>query len=84
MFPFSGRIVQYEKAKERIETSIAKPLLLKEQMLYLPRKTSDSTGLSAAVHKLEDHYKNADNRRIRKIFSEFDRLGIAPITRPNN
>lgn len=83
MFPFSGCIVQYEKAKEHIETSIAKPLL-KEQMLYLLRKTSDSAGLSAAVHKLEDHYENVDNHRIKKIFSEFDRLGIAPITRPNS
>lgn len=83
MFPFSGRIVQYEEAKKRIESNAAKPLL-KEQMLFLLRKTSDSAGLSAAVHKLEDHYKDVDNRRIKKIFSEFDRLDIAPITRPNS
>ena len=83
MFPFSGKIVRYKKAKKQIESNIADPIL-EEQMLYLLKKTSDSAGLSAAVQKLKDYYKNVDNRRINEIFAEFDRLDIAPITRPNN
>ena len=53
-------------------------------MLYLLKKTSDSAGLSAAVHKLKDHYKDVDNRWVKKIYAEFDKLGISPITLPNN
>lgn len=87
MFPFSGGITRYAVAKKYIESSMVDSLL-KEQMLYLLRKTSDSAGLSAAVHKLKDHYKghynNVDDRLVKKILSEFDRLGIAPITIPNN
>ena len=83
MFPFSGGITRYAVAKKHIESSMVDSLL-KEQMLYLLRKTSDSAGLSAAVHQLKDRYKNVDTRRVKKILSEFDKLGIAPITLPNN
>ena len=83
MFPFSGKIVRYEKAKKQIESKVPDSLL-KEQMLYLLRKTSDSAGLSAAVHKIKNHYKNVDDRRVKKIYTEFDKLDISPITLPNN
>ena len=83
MFPFSGEVVQYKKAKKKIESHMADSLL-KEQMLYLLKKTSDSAGLGTAVRKLKNHYRNVGDRRIKKIFSEFDRLDIAPITIPNN
>ena len=83
MFPFSGKVVQYKKAKKKIESNVPDSLL-REQMLYLLKKTSDSAGLSTAVRKLKDHYRNVGDRRIKKIFSEFDRLDIAPITLPNN
>lgn len=83
MLPFSGKIAKYEKAKKRIISSDIDDSL-KKQMLYLLRKTSDSAGLSAAVRKLKDHYRNVDNRRVKKIFSTFDKLGIAPITCPND
>lgn len=80
MFPFSGKIVRYEKAKKIISDKVADNIL-QDQMLYLLKKTSDSAGLSAATRKLKDHYINVDSRRIRKIFAEFDKLGIAPITK---
>ena len=83
MFPFSGKIVRYEKAKQQIESNV-EDSGLQEQMLYLLKKTSDSAGLSAAVHKLKDHYKDVDNRWVKKIYAEFDKLGISPITLPNN
>lgn len=83
MFPFSGETVRYEKAKKQIESKV-QDSHMKEQMLYLLEKTSDSAGLSAAVRKLKDHYKDVDDRRVKKILSAFDKLGIAPITRPNN
>lgn len=82
-FPFSGVFTRYAKAKKQIESNV-KDSNLQRQMLYLLRKTSDSAGLSAAVQKLKDHYKDVDDRRDRRILSEFDKLGIAPITIPNN
>ena len=81
MFPYRGVNVQYDTAKKLIESSIKNPLM-REQMLYLLRKTSDSAGLSTAVRKLKDHSKDVDDRRVKKILSEFDKWGIAPITIP--
>ena len=81
IMPFSGRFVKYNEAKLLIENKITDQLL-REQMLYLLKKTSDSTGVSAATQKLKNHYINVDDRRIKKIFSAFDGLGIPPITLP--
>ena len=81
MYPFPTEIVSYEEAKKLIPKKI-KNSLLQEQMLYLLEKTSDSAGVSAAVRKLKDHYSHVDDRRIKKIFEEFNKLGIAPITQP--
>lgn len=83
MFPFSGKVVRYEKAKKQVKSNI-EDSFLKEQLLYLLEKTSDSAGLSAAVRKLKNHYNDVDDRRVKKILSAFDKLCIAPITRPNN
>ena len=86
MFPFTGENVPYKQAKKTIEQNVKKQSL-RDQMLYLLKKTSDSAGLSAAVLKLKDHYKDVkkvDDRRVKKIFAEFDKLGISPITLPSS
>ena len=82
ILPFSGDIVSYAEAKRRIQNGVSDKLL-KEQMLFLLKKTSDSAGLSTAVHKLKKCYKNVDDRRVKRITQEFDKLGTAPITQPN-
>ena len=81
MLPFLGKILRYDGAKKQIESNIV-DALMQEQMLYLLKKTSDSAGLSTAVRKLKEHYKIVDDRRVKKILSAFDKLGIAPITIP--
>lgn len=81
MYPFTGEIVSYEKAKKTIQEKV-KDDLLQGQILYLLKKTSDSAGLSTATRKLKEHYTHVDDRRIKKIFAEFDKLGISPITLP--
>ena len=81
IYPFAGEIVKYDAAKKLIHGKV-KDSSLQEQMLYLLEKTSDSAGVSAAVRKLKDHYNHVDDRQIKKIFEEFNKLGIAPITQP--
>ena len=81
IYPFAGEIVKYDAAKKLIHEKV-KDSSLREQMLYLLEKTSDSAGVSTAVRKLKDHYSHVDGRRIKRIFAEFDKLDIAPITQP--
>ena len=81
LFPFSGKSVRYEAAKKLILEKVS-DRILREQMLYLLKKTSDSAGLSTATRKLKEHYTDVDHRWIKKILSEFDKLGIAPVTLP--
>lgn len=79
MFPCTGEFVSYKQAKRAIETGV-KNQKLQEQMLYLLKKTSHSAGLDTAVRILKDHYKNVNHQRIKKLFAEFEELGINPIT----
>lgn len=81
MYPFAGEVVSYDKAKKAIQEKV-KDNLLREQMLYLLKKTSDSAGMSTAVQKLKEHYKNVTDRRKKEILFAFDELGISPITKP--
>lgn len=82
MYPFTGKSLRYEETKKLVQEK-TKDDLLQEQMLFLLKKTSDSTGVSAAVQKLEDHYNHVDDRRVKKIFNKFDELGISPVTQPH-
>ena len=43
MYPFTGEVVLYDKAKRLIQEKVEDELL-QEQMLYLLKKTSDSAG----------------------------------------
>lgn len=81
MYPFTGKVVSYHEAKEMVQSKVNDGLL-REQMLYLLKKTSDSAGVRTAVQKLRDHYSDVDDRRKKKIFDKFDELGISPITKP--
>jgi len=83
MYPFTGEVVPYKEAKSLIQKKVKKELL-REKMLYLLKKTSDSTGVSAAVQKLKENYSGVDDRRIKKIFAEFDKLNISPVTKPKD
>ena len=83
MYPFAGKVVSYGEAKKVVQSKV-KDNLLREQMLYLLKKTSDSARVSTAVQKLRDHYNDVDDRRKKKIFDKFDELGISPVTQPKN
>lgn len=83
MFPCSGKHLSYRKT-ERILKEQVTDGILQEQMLFLVKKTSDGAGLDTATQKLKDSYKNVDNRRLKKLWTTFDKLGIHPITLPND
>ena len=57
---------------------------LREQMLYLLRKVSDAATWDSAARKLNEHYTDVTDNRIKKIYSKFDALDINPITLPNS
>ena len=83
LFPCSGNHVRYKTAKEEILNGVENPLL-QEQMLFLLRKTSDGAGLDTAAQKLKKDYKDVKDKRMEKIYSAFDALGINPITLPSS
>ena len=82
MFPCSGTHLQYEDAVSVVQK--IKKETLREQMLYLLRKVSDAATLDSAARKLEEHYTDVTDKRIKKIYSKFDAFDINPITLPNS
>lgn len=79
LHPCGIKEVSYEEAKRRIEKNICDSKL-RNQMLYLLEKASDCAGLDSAVSKLKKRYMSIDNRRVNKLFLEFKKLDISPIT----
>lgn len=55
---------------------------LRERMLYLLRKTSDSDNLSNALEKLKEYFQLSPGQ-CRNVLKSFEKLGISPITLPN-
>lgn len=82
MFPCSGTHLQYEEAVSVVQK--IKKETLREQMLYLLRKVSDAATWDSAARKLNEHYTDVTDKRIKKIYSKFDAFDINPITLPNS
>lgn len=83
LFPCRGKHVRYGAAKKMIEKADIKPKT-KKQMLFLLKKTSDGDGLDTALEKLKKEYKTKSNGPIEKLYKNFDKLGISPITLRND
>ena len=83
LFPCSGCHICYKNAKAKIQSNIDNPDL-QEQMLFLLKKTSHSSGLDSAAYKLSNTYKSVKKNGIKPIYSAFDQLGINPICIANS
>ena len=76
-----GEIVRYEEAVELVST--VKHQKMRERMLYLLRKTSDSESLTAALTKMQEKYQ-LTNSQCNTVLKRFQKLGISPITLRND
>lgn len=76
-----GEHLRYQDAVERVTN--VKRENVRKRMIYLLRKTSDCRDLSAAVKALKETY-GLSSGQCRRIFNKFEKLGVSPITLPNN
>lgn len=77
-----GSHLTYQDAKRRIECSVKK-IEQRERMLHLLRKCSDCKNLSQAIKCLEEK-GGFSRKQIESILKKFQRIGISPITLPND
>ena len=82
MFPCSGTHLRYEDAVSAIRK--VKKEKRREPMLSLLRKVSDSATLDNAVQKLKSYDTDVNDKKLKKIYAEFDKQDINPITLPNS
>lgn len=80
--PSCSCYLKYGKAVELAEQSKCRKKM-KEWMLYLLRKTSDSASLTAAKRRLRDKFHLSDSQ-CRGVLKKFKKLGFSPITLRNN
>lgn len=56
---------------------------MKERMLYLLKKTSDSKNLNAALDKLQDHFA-INKKQADRVLKKFGQFGISPVALRND
>ena len=74
--------MQYKDAVALIESAKMKKKM-RERMLYLLRKTSDSDHLDNAIKKLKKKY-DLNNNQVNRILKRFEKLEISPIILKNS
>ena len=77
MFPCSGTHLRYKDAVSTVQK--VKQEKRREPMLFLLRKVSDSAALGNAARKLD-----VSDKKLKKLYEEFDKQGVNPITLPNS
>lgn len=82
MQPPCEEYLRYEDAVEMVKDSNSKKKI-RERMLYLLRKISDSESLTAALEKLRKKYGLSKNQ-CSNVLRKFEKLGISPITLRND
>ena len=87
LFPASAGHLRYDDAKQTIIDQVKKKKM-RDQMLFLLDKTSDSDGLNRAIDLLnskraKDGKKPLQSVELSRIFKKFDDIGVNPITLPN-
>ena len=79
IFPCTAPHLRYEDALYSVMENVKKERL-REQMLFLLRKTSDGTRLDTAAQKSREAYTDVNNKRWKKILDKFEALNVTPIT----
>jgi len=69
-YPDTERIIQ----KSKLDSDI------KEQMLFLLKKTSRGAGLDTAAQKWKQTYNIVDSRKFNSLMKQFDRIHVNPVT----
>ena len=82
MFPCNGTYLRYKDAVSAVQK--VKQEERRESMLYLLKKVSDSATLDNAVQKLKSYDTDVNDKKLKKIYAEFDKQDINPITLPNS
>ena len=82
MFPCDVPHFRYEDTVSAIKT--VKKEAMREQMLFLLRKTSDGSGLDTAIAKCQKAYQSVGQKQIKRIWEKFDLLGVNPIPLTNS
>ena len=80
MFPCTGDHLRYDAARGRIMRERDLEEETREQMLFVLKKTSKGSGLDTALKKLTAQFGPEAKTG---VLAAFDRLGINPITLPN-
>ena len=75
IFPCHAPHLRYEDAADEIRT--VRKEALREQMLFLLKKTSGGAGLDTAVQKLKQAYKNVGDKQIQGIWIKLGVLSVA-------
>ena len=83
MFPCTAPHLRYKDAVSAVMENIKKERL-REQMLFLLRKTSDGAGLDTAAQKWAKIYDIVDARKFHSLMKQFDKLHVNPITLTSN
>ena len=80
MFPCTGDHLRYDAARGRIMRERELEEEMREQILFVLKKTSKGSGLDTALKKLTAQFGPEAKTG---VLAAFDRLGINPITLPN-
>ena len=79
LFPARGIHLPYPEAEKRIQ-ECKLDSDIKEQMLFLLKKTSDGAGLDTAAQKWTKTYNVVNTRMFHSLMKQFDKLHVNPIT----
>ena len=82
IFPCTAPHLRYEDALYSVMENVKKERL-REQMLFLLRKTSDDAGLDTVAQKWAKTYNIVDARKFHSLMKQFDKLHVNPITLTN-
>ena len=79
LFPARGIHLPYPEAEKRIQ-ECKLDSDIKEQMLFLLKKTSRGAGLDTAAQKWTKTYNVVNTRMFHSLMKQFDKLHVNPIT----
>lgn len=79
LFPARGIHLPYPEAEKRIQ-KCKLDSDIKEQMLFLLKKTSRGAGLDTAAQKWKQTYSIVDIRKFHSLIKQFDKLYVNPVT----
>ena len=79
LFPAGGMHLPYPEAERKIQQSKLDSAI-KEQMLFLLKKTSRGAGLDTAAQKWKETYSVVDIRKFHALMKQFDKLQVNPVT----